>query len=247
MAEQPGFRRYYHHGEYRTDHLTHISRRHRAVYLEVPKAGCTVVKRVMRHSERGGDQEPETGSVHNRDDSPLGAPLRDGFDLDELFGPASPWITFTFVRNPFSRALSCYLEKIEGEPRPGQRNLRVVNLGFAPGEHISFRAFLERVAEQPPGKMDIHWTPQTRLASFGKIRHDFIGRFETLQQDLRRVMELTGMRAPDELVVGRTAHTTNARERLAAHYADARCVELVQQIYGRDFDRLGYGRDFRFA
>ena len=238
---------YFRHGEYRIDHLTHISRRHRVVYLEVPKTGCTVVKRVMQHSERGQEPAPVGVSVHQRDASPLAAPLRDGFDLDELFGPGSTWLTFTFVRNPYSRALSAYLEKIAGPPRPGHRDVRTANLGFAPGEAITFRAFLERVADQRPGQMDLHWTPQTRLASFGRIAHSFVGRFETFEADLRRVMAQTGMTAPDALVTEKTGHTTNARQRLAEHYADERCAALVRTIYARDFDRLGYGRDVRFA
>ncbi len=239
--------RYFRHGDYRIDHLTHISRRHRVVYLEVPKTGCTVVKRVLQHSERAEAPAPVGVSVHRRDVSPLAAPLRDGFDLDELFGPTSTWLTFTFVRNPYSRALSAYLEKIAGPPKPGQRDVRTANLGFEAGEEISFAAFLERVADQRPGRMDVHWAPQTRLASFGRIAHGFVGRFETFETDLRRVMGLSGITAPESLLVTRTGHTTNARRRLAEFYADERCAALVRKIYARDFERLGYGRDVRFA
>ena len=243
----PDITTYFHHGEYRIDNLTHISRRNHVVYLEVPKAGCTVIKSVLQWSETRGAKPLPGVSVHQRDASPLAAPLRDGFDLDELFGLESSWLISTFVRNPFSRVLSCYLEKIAGAPRPGQRNLRVHNLGLAPGETMSFREFLEAVAQQRPRKMDIHWAPQARLVGWGKIRPGFIGHFETLQTDVRRLVEITGISVPDDLLTRRTAHTTNARERLEEFYSDARCVALVREIYAQDFDSFGYGRDVRFA
>lgn len=237
--------RYFQHGDYRINHLIHIARRHQLVYLEVPKAGCSVVKAVLQHGETGAPR-PAGISVHDREASPLGAPLRDGFGLDELFGPGSPWLTFTFVRNPFSRVLSCYLEKIAA-PRAGQRDLRVHNLGLPPGQTLSFREFLERVAEQRPRRMDIHWTPQTRLIGWGRVPIGFVGRFETFQRDLRTLMTVAGLVAPEELLTERTGHTTNAGDRLAEHYADDRCVALVRDIYARDFDLLGYGHDVAFV
>lgn len=238
---------YFRHGEYRIDHLTHISRRHRVVYLEVPKTGCTVIKRVLQHSESGGTQPSPGVSVHQRDASPLGAPLRDGFDLDELFGEHSTWLTFAFVRNPYSRLLSCYLDKIGPPPRRSYRDVKVHNLGLAPDDKISFREFLERVSEQPKRKMDIHWSPQTRLTGWGKISLDFIGRFESFEADLRRLMTVSGVTAPDELITRRAGHATDAHRRLDEYYSDDRCATLVREIYAGDFDAFGYGRDVRFA
>lgn len=236
--------KYFDYPESRVNYLTHISRRHNAVFVEVPKAGCTVVKRVLQHSEHGGEAPTQPKSVHDRSTSPLGAPVRDGFDVDELFGADTRYFRFAFVRNPYSRALSCYLEKIVGDQ--WLRDKRLPKLGFRADQDVEFAEFLRRVAEQEPAAMDIHWAPQSHLLSLAKVEYGFLGRFESFQHDLLLVMERIGLTAPDELFKARTAHTTNARSRIL-HYFDRESVCLVHAIYRDDFERLGYGKDPRFA
>jgi hypothetical protein len=228
----------------RVNYLTHISRRHHAVFVEVPKAGCTVVKRAMQFSEHGGRPHPEPDSVHERSTSPLGAPLRDKFDLDEVFGERGSYFRFAFVRNPYSRALSCYLEKIAGEQ--WLREMRLPKLGFKPDENVEFVEFLRRVAEQAPEDMDIHWAPQQHLLSLGKVRYGFLGRFESFRQDLLSVIGHLEMTVPEGLLQRTTPHTTNARDKILEYYDDE-SIALVRSIYRRDFEALGYGLDPRFA
>jgi len=241
----PEHRRYFHLGRQKVNYLTHVSLRHRAVFLEVPKAGCTVVKTILQYSENGGRAPEGQDSVHKRATSPLSAPFRDDLDLDDLFGPESDFFTFTFVRNPYSRALSCYLEKIVGKRHLS--DVRRPKLGIPLDAEVSFREFLEAVARQKPRGMDIHWAPQATLAAFGKIQHGFVGRFESFGSDLRWVIDRLGLEAPAELVDRPTSHTTNARDRLMEYYEDERCGALVREIYRDDFRRLGYGVDVRFA
>jgi len=213
------------------------------VFVEVPKAGCTVVKRILQHSERDGATSPEPRSVHDRSTSPLGAPLRDGFDLDEIFGEG-PYFRFSFVRNPYSRALSCYLEKIAGHM--WLRDLRLPELGFQPDEDVTFVEFLRKVADQAPAEMDIHWAPQHHLLSLDKVSYGFLGRFEQLHSDLRSVIAHLGITAPAGLLARPTLHRTGASEKSAQFY-DPESVDLVREIYREDFNRLGYGVDPRFV
>ena len=235
-----GIRKYFDHPRGQVNYLTHVSRRHAAVFVEVPKAGCTVVKRVMQHSEHGGAPYEAPASVHDRATSPLGAPVRDGLDPDEVFGPDSSYFRFGFVRNPFTRALSCYLEKIAGEQ--WLRDMRLPLLGFNPHEAVSFEQFLTRVADQSARDMDIHWAPQSALLGLGRVEYAFLGRFESFQRDLRCVIEHLGMDVPDDMVSTVTTHTTNAQDKISQYYDDT-ALRLVRQIYRDDFARLGYGMD----
>ncbi|MGA9749911.1 MAG: sulfotransferase family protein [Nocardioides sp.] len=236
-------RRYFDYKLNRANYLTHISRRYHAVFLEVPKAGCTVVKRVLQVAE--DPAAADVATVHDRASSPLAGPLRDGFDADELFGPSSDWFTFTFVRNPYSRALSCYLEKVAGLQRLS--DMRLPKLGLEPGRDVSFREFLELLAsDRDVRDADIHWTPQATLLSLDRVSYDFIGRFESFAPDLERMLARLGIEGDPELVQRRTTHETGAGSRLQEHYDDA-CADLVRSIYAEDFERLGYGRDARMA
>jgi hypothetical protein len=212
--------------------------------VEVPKAGCSVVKRVLQYSEVDGKGIDPQASVHDRSLSPLAAPITGEFDLDEVFGSPSPYFRFSFVRNPYSRALSCYLEKIAGEQ--WLRDLRLPELGFHPQEEVSFADFLSRVAVQELRDMDVHWAPQHFLLSLRRVQYGFLGRFETFQSDLRRLVEILALDVPEELLLRRTAHVTSAAEKLHDYYDDE-TVALVQRIYRKDFDALGYGRDLRFG
>lgn len=237
-------RRYFNYPRRRVNYVTHISKRHGCVYVEVPKAGCSVVKRVLQYSEVDGVGIDPQASVHDRSLSPLAAPITGGFDLDEVFGSASPYFRFSFVRNPYSRALSCYLEKIAGEQ--WLRDLRLPELGFHPQDEVSFADFLNRVRVQELRDMDVHWAPQHFLLSLRRVQYGFLGRFENFQGDLRRLVDILSLDVPEELLLRRTAHVTSAASKLHDYYDDE-TVALVQEIYGKDFDALGYGRDLRFG
>lgn len=240
----PGPRKFFDHHRGRVDYLTHISRKHHCVFVEVPKAGCSVVKRILQYSEVDGQGIDPEASVHDRSLSPLAAPISGGFDLDEVFGTPSTWLRFSFVRNPYSRALSCYLEKIAGEQ--WLRDKRLPALGFDPHEEVSFAEFLRRVAKQEPPEMDIHWAPQHALLGLSRVRYDYLGRFECFASDLQRLIDVVGLNAPRELLERRTTHVTGAGGRLQEFY-DTETIDLVQHIYDEDFTALGYGRDLRFA
>jgi len=239
-----GARDFFDYPRRRLDYLTHISTKHRCVFVEVPKAGCSVVKRVLQYSEVDGVGFDPSASVHDRSRSPLAAPMSGGFDLQEIFGAHSPYFRFSFVRNPFSRALSCYLEKIVGAQ--WVRDRRLPKLGFGADEDVSFTRFLRRVAEDEPRAMDIHWAPQHFLLSLDRVEYAFLGRFESFQVDLDRVIEHLGLDVPDDLVTRRTGHTTGAGTRLLDYYDDE-SIQLVRELYRGDFQRLGYGLDPHLA
>jgi hypothetical protein len=89
-----------------------------------------------------------------------------------------------FVRNPYSRALSCWLDKMVANSqnasawRPFSVSIRQTFQAFA--------AFLTAVAEQPEAQRDPHWATQTHLLNPHGIRYSFIGRFEHSVTDFGR-------------------------------------------------------------
>jgi hypothetical protein len=223
----------------RANYLTHLSWDRGYVYVEVPKTGCTSVKRMLQLAEHGYDKSKLPKNIHDRAASPLArpreAPARflEALRLKELF-------SFTFVRDPFSRALSGYLDKIVENHWEKER--RLPPLGFEPDDDVSFIEFLKAVEAQPDEEKDIHWAPQHHLLAEGRIQFDFVGRFETLRDSLVQVADRIGIMIEPSMLLRTTAHATGAADRLGEFYGDEE-MRLVREIYAADFANYGYSTD----
>lgn len=143
-------------------------------YLFIPlgKAANTEVKRQLWELEhQAGSTVPvpeEYFAVHNykwggtKGEVETPWESYSGDDVDRLVGDLMNKYLFTVVRNPYTKLLSAYLDKIiklqakvaAGMP-PEKYN------GFnLPGVPQSFEAFVEMVCDQPDRDVDIHWAGQ---------------------------------------------------------------------------------------
>ncbi|CAI7798477.1 unnamed protein product [Closterium sp. NIES-54] len=160
---------------------------------------------------------------------------------------------FTFVRNPFSRALSAYSNKLvvtdtpNNKTGPGSREywnerfFRFVRPQFEllKGEDdlVSFPDFMRLVALMKKNfrwKMDRHVAPQVDVCFMQMIKYDFVGRFENLEEDAKYVVNRFGGDHLDIFNFGVNAHQTRADTKLVKKYTkDA--YELVKEVYAQDF------------
>jgi tetratricopeptide (TPR) repeat protein len=154
------------------------------------------------------------------------------------------YFVFTFVRNPYSRILSGYLEKFL-RPHKDWTMYRT-QLGFDPDikKHpVSFVEFLRRVREYHPSKLNSHFAQQRYILGLDRsMRYDFIGRLEDMSSDLPYVLSrLDQNQAVD--VLHQAPHARNASEKLQQYYGEEEKA-LVAEIYADDFKYLGYGLDW---
>lgn len=216
------------------NYLCHLSNRHKYLYVATPKAACTTIKHTLQQVEMGGMLEfRKYGDEHFPVLSPLLAPL----DQPSLYFAAlqtEDWFRFTFVRDPFDRALSCYLDKIVNSIPERHRLLPELGLDAA-GDVPSFATFLKAIADQPDDQRDFHWAPQNWLTQPATMRYHFVGRLERFDEDFRHVCETLGIAAVTDAV----RHSTNASEKLANFYGSEE-IELVQAIYAGDFTDFDY-------
>ena len=143
-------------------------------------------------------------------------------EFDQLF-------RFTFVRNPFSRTLSAYLDKVE---RRAKRN----------GIETSYLSFLQ---ELDKGKLHTngHWTPQSDLLLIPFNQFDFIGKVESLESDLHQVTyQLQKVPGTNADITSVLSNATHANKKLADYY-DEKSVELVRKLYRQDFELFDYPQD----
>src|SRR5439155_25103731 len=118
--------------------------------------------------------------------------------------------TFSFVRNPFTRILSAFLDKIATRTPKFQKILGL------DGQAISFREFLERLDDGYLMK-NVHWAPQSELIPMAPGQLSFLGHVETIEPDLGEVMER--IFGPGEnRILRRTAGATLAKDRLSEFY-----------------------------
>lgn len=209
----------------------------RLIYVETPKVGCTLIKRVVQFAECGFDENLLPDDVHDRRTSPLLSPKHNlaGF-LAELESDAC--LTFSFVRNPFSRFLSAYLDKIVGDPAVITE--RQKKLGIGPGpERPTFDEFVDIVYGQTRLDMDVHWAPQSFLLGWPGVRYGFLGRFERLTGDLEALMAARGLRYPVGAKRLGVSHATGADAKLRAYFSE-RTRRRVVEIYSDDFSHFGY-------
>ncbi len=216
-------------------HHLALSRSGAYLYAVNHKAACsTVLRTVWAHEAMVGRAGPtptdQTGlhrAMHHREEGPWRTWSEDA--------PEAP-VRFTIVRNPYARIASCYFDKML-RPSP-QRRFFMHNAGLDPAETLSFRTFLEKLAELPRELDDTHWARQSFNSGVRVIGLTHIGKVETLDDDLPRILaDIDGAQVG---LANAAAHATGAGDRLRALFGPEE-LELANRIYQPDFTLFGYG------
>jgi hypothetical protein len=136
---------------------------------------------------------------------------------------------FTVVREPFSRTLSAYLDKIE------RRALRA-------GKQSSFSEFLNALGKERYLYSNAHWAPQSALMLIPVEQFDYVGKVENLSADLAFIKQRI---RPDvaEPVTSMKANATGAKDKLIEYYSPE-LIQKVRDLYRQDFEAFGYSMDF---
>ena len=143
--------------------------------------------------------------------------------LDELF-------KFAVVRNPYTRTLSAYLDKIERWPE------RKKKVG-------SFQSFLHRLHDSELYS-NAHWAPQSSLLLLPSSLFDYFGKVENLNDDLAFIRSrILGEKFHPEPVKSALGHATGAADKLSRFY-DEGSVEMVRSLYKDDFELFNYPTEF---
>jgi len=108
------------------------------------------------------------------------------------------YVRFAFVRNPWDRLVSAYYSKFVNPDVLSEFSLRVIDDVYS-REHaiadyemsISFRNFLSYIARTPDEHLDEHWKPQHLF--LGARAPDFLGKFENLESDFRRLASMVNL------------------------------------------------------
>jgi chondroitin 4-sulfotransferase 11 len=138
------------------------------------------------------------------------------------------YFKFAFVRNPWDRLVSCWSQKAI---REGPIARRLSRRGTQ-----DFRAFAEMVCATPDERANPHFRSQHvgLLSENGERLPDFLGRFETLEEDFALVASKIGVET--EL-----PHLTPSGQ--THPYRDLYDEELAERVgrrFRRDVELFGY-------
>jgi len=207
------------------------------IYASVPKVACTSLK-AMFFELHGTSSDVNISAIHDVARQPwqhVSDYTVEGFaaliERRELRLVA-------FVRDPFARLASCYVNQFRyplnywDDPR--RVGLRA-QLLEDPMKPASFAEFVEAVARQRPGEMNTHWAPQTHQLCIPDLAYDFVGRVEAMEADIARLGGVIGR----ELKPVKAWNVTSAGSDLRSLYSPE-TEALAAKIYAQDFRTFGY-------
>lgn len=224
---------------------THISLVHRYVYVEVPKAGCGTMKATLGGLEAARLSPAAMARVqenpHDRTRAtPFLKPYQLPPDLLEDAFRGRGWRRFTVVREPASRLLSGYLEKIrQGLKQSEPIRAALIEQGRDPGQaqDITLADFITVVASLPSRQQDPHWRRQADHLGLGIVDYDAVIHLEDLDSTWPLIASLVGVADLQEEFYCR--NSTGASSKIADWYTP----DLLAQVaatYADDYRSLGY-------
>ena len=218
------------------------------LYVNNPKAGCTAVFDLIDYLDK------KSGNGRSIFKLPV-VRLQTPTPRNKIYNNLYKRITenevhfhMTFVRNPYVRLLSAYLDKIQNFTASEQQFLnpreRALDLaGKTSYDQVKFEDFVNMISTENPLEMNPHWRLQTVNIDIKNINYDFIGRLERFDEDIAL---LFGDEAVDFAEAYQIQHKTDAVQKLMEFYTPGLADE-VYKIYREDFEILGYYKDVENA
>ncbi|GGG69743.1 hypothetical protein GCM10011415_16520 [Salipiger pallidus] len=233
------------------------------IYRVVPKCACSTIGQIMYYSDHGtffdGDIHDAKTGLHKwaRDDSQ--SVIRANVKMGSAYA-------FTCVRNPYTRVLSSFFDKICGIQRNGKRyrgNLVPlltqkygIEVGGSDGtgdfdQIRSFRRFLlfvrDTIRWRRPMDPDIHWSAVSGHVSTFIVnggRYDNIFWTERFNEGMSSVLDKIDTPHPVDLEAIPRFNESEGHGPKRLHpvedYFDDLSMHLVYEIYKRDFELFRY-------
>jgi chondroitin 4-sulfotransferase 11/chondroitin 4-sulfotransferase 13/dermatan 4-sulfotransferase 1 len=229
------------------DYLSFVGKRYPFIYVAVPKAACSTIKRMLYALENMAIPTRMLGlpDVHSRAASGMASLTNyPGADCATLLQDPR-YTRFAVVRNPYSRVASAWNNKIN-QKTPRYLQLQQYISGWAGLPATTpppFKSFIQwLVHTQSPQLCDFHWRPMAQLLMPNLVGYHFIVRTEELASSLQPVLSALNIKPPAADLLH--THTTN--ESLPIDWQalyDEETASWVQQFYAEDFTRYAYATD----
>lgn len=220
------------------DHL--VSAEHpKVVFAKNSKAACTSITHAIFRLASGTQY---SGNIHR--ESRVLSQGRDHWQTNIIRLGLPSHKSFTFVRHPVDRLESAFRDFVTERRNPlhiyHTEQLRNFGCAEERSEGDNFSAFLEYVEachEASRIRTDRHWRLQVDNIGWGRFQYDYIGKVETLEQDLRTFLTMAGInKEATESVTNIRKNSSRITERIASRSQ----VDRIRALYAEDFEAFGY-------
>ncbi|XP_070535899.1 carbohydrate sulfotransferase 8-like [Ptychodera flava] len=156
---------------------------------------------------------------------------------------------FMFVRHPFSRLVSCFVDKVDHDPDADfiQRHLKLIEdeTGTRPAT-LTFSNFVDyiihvSVNDSQIDKLDPHIKPMYRICCPCEVRYDYIGHLETQKDDSDFILKQMRVNVT---FPGSDPIATNSSDvsKLTRYFSQLNSDQIsgLYKIYMWDFKLFGY-------
>ena len=221
----------------RIESVTFYSSDLQLVYLRIPKVACSSFKKSIWHAvdHKLGKVTLNPGiSPHDKAKSPFAKSANEiRRNLDDFVNASF----FTVVRNPYSRLLSAFLDKVARK----NRDLKVWSairkqLSYKDDDYPDFSDFVDRLVKQRPSCLENHFLEQNIIICSKHLPVDHLGHMEDLDST---IYFLDRFGVP---IRSHQSHSTGSTSRIKDFYTKKE-LDSVQKFFYKDFDLFGYVDD----
>ncbi|XP_011612695.1 carbohydrate sulfotransferase 11 isoform X1 [Takifugu rubripes] len=240
------------------DDLKHIivDDQHSLLYCYVPKVACTNWKRVlMVLTGAAGSQRDPLAIPANEAHVPKNLRTLSEYSTAQINQRLRSYLKFVFVREPFERLVSAYRNKFTRSyntafhKRYGRKIVKRHRMDPQPealerGNDVSFEEFVYYLvdpATQREEPFNEHWERVHSLCHPCLIHYDVVGKYETLEQDSRYVLQLAGVE--DQVSFPTSSKSTRTTGDMAAqffHNISPFYQKRLYNLYRMDFLLFNY-------
>jgi hypothetical protein len=231
------------------DYTVNISGKYGLAYFDLPKGGCSTIKSIFQELERNEiwseEENTDLEKIHIKELSPLLSPSDIGFGKFFRMMERNKIFCFTFSRNPFSRVLSGYLDKILGHEEEKIGILHILGRNYLEiGQHITFDEYISALFKlrHDPIKLNCHWRPMTLQLFADIVQFDFVGRIENFEEDIYELGQRLNIKKVKQYAK-RRIHIRDASDKCKDYYCDS-TKKMIIEIYEEDFKYFGYNFEF---
>lgn len=208
-----------------------VFKEHKLIYARVPKVANSSIKTALTSLVKinpVGNLKPTNDRFWNECtygatamcDSRGALKLRPGF------------FSFTFVRDPLDRLISCYTNKfIANEHLSGY----VLSLGYR--KDMSFSEFVIHTCNIPDKNRDVHVRSQSAMMLFADgTSPEFIGKYENLDHDWKRLIEILEKRGLLNIGPLPNINSRKIHRKEINYSVDTAVLDRIKQTYRRDYE-----------